>query len=100
MLFKKNRRCRCAAVHEHHARLTCFWLCVEAQKLYERSTISHKFEGWDEWLPGHLGKPEHSLGAYHVGDVRAVIAFLRTLATREKVSGVWNEIRVLLSASD
>lgn len=58
------------------------------------------FEGWDEWLPGRLGKPEHAFGAYQVGDVRAVIAFLRTLATHERISGVWHEIRVLLTASD
>lgn len=76
------------------------WVRVQRKDGAQMLAPWPSFEGWDVWLPGHLGRPKHSLGAYHVGDVRAVIAFLRTLATREKVSGVWNEIRVLLSASD
>ena len=78
---------------------TC-WVRVQHRDGGQMLTPWPVFDGWDEWLPGHLGNPEHSLGAYHVGDVRAVIAFLRTLAVREKVSGVWNEIRALLSAGD
>ena len=56
------------------------------------------FDGWDEWLPGHLGKPEQELGAYKVEDVSAVIAFLRNLAARERVSGIWSEIHAVLAA--
>lgn len=56
------------------------------------------FDSWDEWLPGHLGKPEQALGAYKMDDVRAVIAFLRNLATRERVSGIWSEIHAVLTA--
>lgn len=49
------------------------------------------FDGWDEWLPAHLGRPEHALGAYVVIDLRETISFVRSRAVRERVSGFWAE---------
>ena len=54
------------------------------------------FDGWDEWLPAHLGSPEHVLGAYVVADLRETISFVRCLAVRECISGVWVEIQRVL----
>lgn len=51
------------------------------------------FDGWDEWLPAHLGSPEHALGAYVVIDLRETISFVRSRAVRERVSGLWAEIQ-------
>ena len=51
------------------------------------------FDGWDEWLPAHLGSPEHALGAYVVIDLRETVSFVRSRAVRERVSGLWAEIQ-------
>ena len=72
---------------------------VRVQNLDGRQMLAPwpNFEGWDEWLPAHLGSPELSLGAYVVIDVREVISFLRSRAVRERVSGLWTEIQSAVS---
>lgn len=55
------------------------------------------FDGWDEWLPAHLGRPDQELSAYRVSDIQATVAFLRDRVVAEKVSGLWSEVAAVLS---
>jgi hypothetical protein len=47
------------------------------------------FEGWDEALPGHLGRPDLDLGGYVLANVQAAVAYLQKLGQPCKVFGNW-----------
>ena len=57
------------------------------------------FDGWDEWLPAHLGQSDHEFGAYQVRDIQSLVAYLRVRSSNEKISGIWSEIAAVLSAT-
>ncbi|MDP2096566.1 MAG: hypothetical protein Q8K50_22170 [Hydrogenophaga sp.] len=50
------------------------------------------FEGWDEALPGHLGRPDLDLGGYVLANVQAAVAYLQKLGQPCKVFGSWREL--------
>lgn len=75
------------------------WVRVQHREGRQMLTPWPVFDGWDEWLPAHMGRPDIELAAYPVTDVRAVISFLRDRATAEKVSGLWAEIEGVLRGS-
>jgi len=49
-------------------------------------------EGWDEALPAHIGCADQAHGGYLVADVRAVVAYLRSVGNWDRVFGSWNEL--------
>jgi len=54
------------------------------------------FEGWEESLPPVVGRANLEVGGYEVGRVVDAIAYLRTHATGEKITGVWSDVTGLL----
>ncbi|MES2944348.1 MAG: hypothetical protein V4772_15885 [Pseudomonadota bacterium] len=50
------------------------------------------FDGWDEALPSHIGRPDMGHIAYELPDVVGAIAYLRQHSERALISGVWREI--------
>ena len=55
------------------------------------------FDGWDEALPTVVGHPNLEMGGYEVtGPLQAVIAYLRSKAEYEKVTGIWGEVVAIL----
>jgi hypothetical protein len=57
------------------------------------------FEGWEEALPPIVGRANMDIGGYEIGGhVGDVIAYLRTHAAGEKITGLWNEVVALLGA--
>lgn len=75
------------------------WVRVQHKEGMQMLTPWPIFEGWDEWLPVHLGRPDNELCAYRVNDIQAVIAFLRDRLEAEKISGVWIEVAAVLTRS-
>lgn len=58
------------------------------------------FEGWDEAMPPVVGRANLEVGGYEVvGPVVDAIAYLRTQAAGEKITGVWNEVTALLGSA-
>jgi hypothetical protein len=56
------------------------------------------FDGWEESLPPVVGRANLEVGGYEVGHVVDAIAYLRTHATGEKITGVWGDVTGLLGA--
>lgn len=73
------------------------WVRVQHKEGAQMLTPWPVFDGWDEWLPVHLGHPDVELNAYRVSDIQAVVAFLRDRLVAEKISGVWSEVAAVLS---
>lgn len=73
------------------------WVRVQHKDGMQMLTPWPVFEGWDEWLPRHLGQPDLELSAYRVSDIQAAVAFLRDRLLAEKVSGIWSEVAAVLS---
>lgn len=72
------------------------WVRVQHRDGGQMLTPWPVFDGWDEWLPAHMGRPDVELVAYGLTDVKSAIAFLRDRAAAEKVSGLWSEIAGVL----
>lgn len=73
------------------------WVRVQHKDGMQMLTPWPVFDGWDEWLPVHLGHPDVEMNAYRVSDIQAVVAFLRDRLVAEKISGVWAEVAAVLS---
>jgi hypothetical protein len=55
------------------------------------------FDGWEESLPPVVGRANLEVGGYEVvGSVVNALAYLRTLVTGEKITGVWSDVTALL----
>jgi hypothetical protein len=55
------------------------------------------FEGWEEALPPVVGRANLEVGGYEVfGNVVEAVAYLRTHAVGEKITGVWGDVTGLL----
>lgn len=50
------------------------------------------FDAWDESLPAHVGTPHASIEALVLSDLKSAVAYLRPLASWEKVTGLWREM--------
>jgi hypothetical protein len=51
------------------------------------------FDGWDEAFPPSIGVVDSACGGYVLpADVKTAVAYLRSRAEREMVSGIWKEI--------
>lgn len=54
------------------------------------------FEGWEEAWPPAVGRPNLDVGGYEAGNVIEAVAYLRARASREKVTGLWNDVMSVL----
>ena len=68
------------------------WVRVQRREGQQMLVPFPKFDGWDEWLPAHLGCPDIDFEAYQIHDIPAVVAYLRARSAHEKISGVWAEV--------
>lgn len=74
------------------------WVRVQHKEGMQMLTPWPVFDGWDEWLPVHLGRADNELNAYRVSDIQADVVFLRNRVVAEKISGVWSEVAAVLSS--
>lgn len=57
------------------------------------------FEGWEEALPPIVGRPNSEFGSYEVvGQLVDAVAYLRSQAEGEKVTGLWGEVVAILGS--
>jgi len=49
-------------------------------------------DGWDEALPAHIGLADREYGGYVVADLRAAVAYLRSVGSWDRVFGSWKEL--------
>ena len=54
------------------------------------------FDGWEEALPPVVGRPNLEIGGYEAGLISDAVAYLRTKAEWQKVTGLWGDIAAVL----
>lgn len=74
------------------------WVRVQRRDGQQMIVPLPTFDGWDEALPPMVGTADSEHQAYCVPDIARAVAYLRSRATRELVSGVWAEIRAAASS--
>ena len=72
------------------------WLRVQHKDRRQFIVPWPSFEGWEESLPPVVGRANLEVGGYEVVHVVDAIAYLRTHATGEKITGVWGDVTGLL----
>lgn len=75
-----------------HLRDGTGWVRVQHGDGHQMLVPWPRFDGWDEALPAHVGKPHPSIEALVLQDLIDAVAYLRAHGEWEKMSGLWREI--------
>ena len=76
------------------------WLRVQHKDGRQFLMPRPSFDGWDEALPAQVGSPNTELCGYEVGDLVAMVRFMREHSSDEAIVGSWRDVRKNVRSSN